>query len=107
MKNIFDTLEDIKVKPELYLGAKNLTYLYHFINGYVFRSMDMNDYNSSKIREFHFWIPKKTGIDVENWLQNLLIKTNHNEEKAVDLFFQYIKIFTEEINFSDSENIND
>lgn len=96
MKNIFETLEDIQIKPELYLGAKNLTYLYHFINGYLWRSMDLNDNESCKIRDFHFWLPKKTGVDVENWLQNLLIKANFDEEKAIVLFFEYIKVFRKE-----------
>jgi hypothetical protein len=102
MKTIFDTLEEIKIKPEMYLGAKKLTYLYHFINGYLCKSMDVNDNESPKIRELHFWLPKKTGINVDNWLQNLLIKANFDEEKAIDLFFHYVKIFIEEINHLNS-----
>jgi len=99
MKNIFEALDVIKIRPELYLGAKNLTYLYHFINGYLFRSVDLDDEVSSKISELHFWLPEKTGVDVENWHKNLIIKSNNNEEKALDLFFQYLEIFKKEIGY--------
>jgi hypothetical protein len=37
-----------------------------------------------------------TGIDHEIWLQNLLIKTNFDEEKAMDLFFVYFEQFMDE-----------
>lgn len=97
MKNIFEALEAIKVKPELYIGSKNLTYLYHFINGYLFHITPEDD-TSDKIRELHFWLPTKTGIDIENWLEKLLVKAQHNEEKALALFFYYIDIFKEEHN---------
>lgn len=93
MKNIFDVLDEIKIRPELYLGANKLTYLYHFINGYLFRSIDLNDNESLKIRELHFWLPQKTDVEIENWLQNLLIKADFNEEKALELFFYYLEIF--------------
>jgi hypothetical protein len=93
MKSIFEDLENIKVRPEMYLGAKNLTFLYHFINGYLLKSIDVNDEESQRIRDLHFWLPKRTGVEIENWLQNLLIKANFDEEKALELFFQYIEIF--------------
>jgi len=97
MKNIFDALNAIKIKPELYIGAKNLTYLYHFINGYNFKSMTTEDMISGNyIRELHFWLPEKTGIEIENWLQNLLLKAELNEEKALLLFFDYLEIFKTE-----------
>jgi hypothetical protein len=98
MKNIFEVLNIIKVKPEMYIGAKNLTFLYHFINGYLFRNIDMDDEESQRIRELHFWLPRKTGVEIENWLQNLLIKADFDEEKALELFFKYIEIFTQENN---------
>lgn len=97
MKNIFELLDDIKIRPELYLGAKKITYLYHFINGYLFKSLELGDEVSSQIRELHFWLPTKTGVDVENWRENLLIKSDNNEEKALDLFFQYLNVFREEM----------
>ncbi|MGV7108098.1 hypothetical protein [Flavobacterium sp. U410] len=96
MKNIFQVLYDLKRKPELYLGALNLTYLYFFINGYLFRISDTSDSCSEKIRELHFWLPNKTGIENENWLQNLLLAANYNEEEALKLFFHYLDIFLKE-----------
>lgn len=99
MKNIFESLEAIKIRPELYLGAKKLTYLYHFINGYLFKSLELEDEVSSKIRELHFWLPEKTGVDSENWCDNLLTKSDNDEEKALDLFFQYLEIFKKEIGY--------
>jgi hypothetical protein len=99
MRNIFESLDVIKIRPELYLGAKKITYLYHFINGYLFKSLELDDEVSSKIRELHFWLPSKTGVDVENWRENLLIKSDNDEEKALDLFFQYLKVFREEMKY--------
>lgn len=99
MNNVFELLENIKIKPELYLGSKKLTYLYHFVNGYLFRSMDIGDEKSLKIKELHFWLPSKTGVDIENWCENLLVKSSNDEEKALDLFFQYLKIFKEEMKY--------
>lgn len=96
MRNIFEALNVIKVRPEMYLGAKNLTFLYYFINGYLFKSIDINDEESQKIRELHFWLPERTGVEIENWLQNLLIKANFDEEKALELFFQYLELFIKE-----------
>jgi hypothetical protein len=49
MRNIFEVLDAIKIKPELYIGSKNLTFLYHFINGYLFQSTFSED--SERIRE--------------------------------------------------------
>lgn len=97
MKNIFEALDVIELKSELFLGEKNISYLYHFINGYLFRSVDLDDELSPKIRRLHFWLPSQTNIDVENWRENLLIKSDNDEEKAFDLFFQYLKVFREEI----------
>jgi hypothetical protein len=99
MKNIFESLDVIKIRPEFYLGEKKITYLYHFINGYLFKSLELGDEISSKIRDLHFWLPAKTGIDIENWRENLLIKSDNNEEKALDLFFQYLKVFKEEMKY--------
>jgi len=97
MKNIFDALNAIKIKPELYIGEKNLTYLYHFINGYNFKGMATEDIISGNyIQDLHFWLPEKTGIKIENWLQNLLLKAGLNEEKALLLFFEYLEIFKTE-----------
>jgi hypothetical protein len=100
MKNIFDALNAIKIKPELYIGAKNLTYLYHFINGYNFKSLTTEDATSKDyIQELHFWLPEKTGVEIEDWLQNLLLKADFDEEKALLLFFDYLEIFKIEKGF--------
>ena len=97
MNNIYDALEAIKVKPELYLGAKNLTYLYHFINGYLFNVDDDKDPMSEKIRGLHFWVPEKTGVEVDNLSENILTKTAGNQEEALYLFFDYLEMFKEEV----------
>jgi hypothetical protein len=95
--NVFVTLNDIRLKPELYLGAKNITFLYHFINGYLFNVDLKKDSISHKFRELHFWLPKETHIEVENWVENLLIKTAGDQEEALNLFFHYLEKFKAEV----------
>jgi len=91
MNNIFSLIDEIKKRPELYIGSKEITHLYHFINGYIYRDFEYNEDLCSKFKKFHFWLPKMTGVDDENWKNNLLIFSDFNEVKALNLFFLYFE----------------
>jgi len=95
--NIYKLIRNIENRPELYLGNRKLTSLYFFINGYLLRCIELDDFHSQKIKDFHGWIRDETGVEIDNWKDNLLADSNNDEEKALMKFFFFINKFYSEI----------
>ena len=93
MKNIFTVLNDLENKPELYLGNQKLSCLYHFMNGYLLKCVNVDDNDSMRFREFHIWIKNKLNSPKNNWCEIILEDSNYNEKKALKKFFDYIVEF--------------
>jgi len=97
-KDVYDFFEKIKERPAMYVGAKSLTRIQMFFYGYCY-ALDLQDieFNQKQFKSysFHNWIAEKLGWSesTSGWLNMILNKVNGDEEKAVDLFYEFLEEF--------------
>lgn len=102
---IYDLFESIKQHYKSYLGSKSLTLLYIFCEGFISaltwtkwtsQGFDLDLFERLQGNAFSRFVEDKLKIDVRNekkWFELILEKTDKNEEKAFDLFFEYLEEF--------------
>ena len=94
IKRIYQLIESdhFRTKPNLYIGDRNITTLYNFLNG-AFFALKIHEVESREsepdFRKFHDWV-----ADHYNWFEstagwkNIILKEcDGDEEKALDVFF--------------------
>ncbi len=83
-------LDDLRQRPALYIGAKTLTGLYHFLGGYQFARIEHNvaDNALSLPGDFHDWVAYRLHFNqpTSGWHSMILSKTSI-ESDAFDQFF--------------------
>lgn len=93
MKTIYKKLNDIKKKPDIYLGRKSLELLDAFINGYCSREFEEDNNCINDFLKFDEFVRNQYKIQEEfNWLRIIQFYTNTDEE-AFDLFFDLLDKF--------------
>ena len=95
---IYEVLESIEKKPEIWLTEKSITSLQNFLNGFLTAKSKDLVYKKGEptFDEFKYWILNKnakiSGIG-NPYSRVLLAECNGNEKKAFDLFFKYLAEF--------------
>jgi hypothetical protein len=60
MKSIYEFIDLIRQRPEMYIGDRKLSTLYHALSGFEF-ALNVNTMNETKpdFKTFHVWIREK------------------------------------------------
>jgi len=100
MLGLFETLENIKVNPGLYLGRPSVSDLFMFLNGYEFARSQLNiELTSTEEQfydEFQPWLQQKLGVtSVTSWAK-LIMLTCHDEKTGFEQFFQLLNEFSQQ-----------
>jgi hypothetical protein len=100
MLGLFETLENIKVNPGLYLGRPSVSDLFMFLNGYEFARSQLNieltPAEEQFYDEFQPWLQRKLGVtSVTSWAK-LIMLTCHDEKTGFEQFFQLLNEFSQQ-----------
>ncbi|MBA3682964.1 MAG: hypothetical protein H0W73_17635 [Bacteroidetes bacterium] len=93
IRNIYDVIEHIKVRPALYIRENKISNLQCYLDGYQ-AALIHNAINHESIFPqfwyFHEWTMQKYNwsSSVAGWTNILLKENNNNEEKALQVFFE-------------------
>lgn len=94
MNYMKDILSQVKVRPGMYLGDRNLVNLHAFMKGYMYRIFQEDDIVPEFYSGFQEYIEKtyhtKTG---QHWTK-ILDFYSDNEKEAFDRFFLHLEEFT-------------
>lgn len=101
VRKIYEILDLIKRRPEIWLTSKSITGLQNFINGYMQLGANDDIYHPGepKIDQFNYWILEKDkGLSGnENPYSRVLLKECTGDElKAFEKFFEYLDEFKAE-----------
>lgn len=97
MTSIYELLEMIRPKPQMYLGQRSLTALKGFIGGYDFAKEEKDILVEEEIppfRQFHDWVARyyKWYESTAGW-KNIILQEVGDEAKACDVFFELLELF--------------
>jgi hypothetical protein len=100
-RKIYEVLDFVKRRPELWLTSKSITGLQNFINGFMRLGAADDIYHPSEptIDEFNYWILQKdAGLSgIQNLYSRVLLREcNGDDLKAFDKFFDYLDEFKKE-----------
>jgi len=95
-EDIVKLLFRLKERPICYLGAKSITRLHLFLDGFCW------GYNYPSITPFFPDFQKKIELKYkwelnDSWF-SILLKVTNDEEKAFDLFYEELQIYLKENN---------
>lgn len=99
---IYEMLELIRDRPEMWLTSKSISALQNFLNGYLMNKGFTNDIyhpGEPSIDNFKYWVLRKEPdvFGVGNpYSRVLLKKSDGNEVMAFDLFFEFLDEFKRE-----------
>lgn len=102
-------LDLIKRTPHFSLTSKSISSLQDFLNGYMLFGCTENIYHPGEpnFDEFKYWILEKgkgtTGIG-NPYSTVLLELCNGDEEKAFDIFFEYLEQFKKDKTLDNATN---
>ncbi len=102
INNLYDLLNEIRKRPNMYLGSKSLTSLRQFVEGYTLRNQiegteDASEKEFAKFDEFvrdYYCCSYMTGSSA-GWCNNILATHYGREEDAFDDFFKLLDLFRE------------
>jgi hypothetical protein len=87
--SVYDIIDVVRRRPEMFLGSRTLSGLHHFINGFrlALHSVDVQiQEGEPPFHSFHQWIEKRLdGGPSAGWLQTLLDATG-DEASAYERF---------------------
>jgi hypothetical protein len=97
MSTLFNLLDQIKVKPGLYLGTASITHLRMFIVGYRFARSEMaitpTETEHDFYKNFQPWLQNRLSIRTVNAWDKIILLTCIDEKAAFDYFFQLLEEF--------------
>ncbi|MCB4438605.1 hypothetical protein LHL20_20510 [Alteromonas sp. McT4-15] len=110
--NIYDLIEKISERTEMYTGRRTLSHIRSFLDGYTLAMHEANIPNTGipEFSDFHNWLAKKFGYEKltigypeillaaslgksaehEDWNINDCSITKTQHDKSVDLFFSLV-----------------
>ncbi|OYE04252.1 hypothetical protein [Nostoc sp. 'Peltigera membranacea cyanobiont' 232] len=97
MKNLYEILEMMRPRPQMFLGQRSLTALSGFIGGYFF-AMEENgiliEEENPPFSQFHDWVARyyKWYESTAGW-KNIILREVGDEAKACDVFFELLELF--------------
>jgi len=94
---VYDTLQKIRPMPELYLGWKNLTFLSHFLSGYMVRLYEAQPDYRCCLDGFSEFVTRKYNYGKDNTgnYARVILENTKNEEAALNTFFELLDEFLE------------
>nr|WP_315257777.1 hypothetical protein [uncultured Flavobacterium sp.] len=97
--NLFDFLDFIREKPELYIGEKSLTALYFNINGFNLSCWVHNVEENIKPewKGFHDFVASKLKYtESTSGYRNMILEKNKFDEiKSLNMFFELLDSYKE------------
>lgn len=97
LQDLVQLTNQIKNKPEIYLGEVSLTKFYHFSNGFseAYHHLDSEKKYFRVYPGFQEWVQNKYNISsTQSWCSILLFYSN-NEKEGLELFFKEFKEFND------------
>jgi hypothetical protein len=97
-QNLYGLIEQIKVRPGLFLDEVGISALYYVICGYT-QACAINHVEESEtppFGQFHEFVRQKTGFpeSTSGWKNMILAVNDKNEAKALAMFFVLFEEFT-------------
>jgi hypothetical protein len=97
-ENLYQLIEQIKVRPAMYLGSNTITALKSFIDGYHFACYMKNveEELSPPWQDFHEFVRARTGFgeSTGGWCHMLLHAYDDDEERGIAAFFEAFEDFS-------------
>ncbi|WP_414519853.1 hypothetical protein [Nostoc sp. PCC 9305] len=97
MKNIYEILEMMRPRPQMFLGQRSLTALSGFIGGYYF-AMEENgiliEEENPPFSQLNNWVARyyQRYGSTAGW-KNIILREVGDEAKACDVFFELLELF--------------
>ena len=97
VKDLYQHLDQIKFRPALYLGGLSISKLESYINGYnaACHFKGIEEQLKPRWELFHEFAKRKTNFyeSTGGWCYMILSHCEGDEEKAIELFFEYFDEF--------------
>lgn len=98
MEPIYEMFSDLRKRPGMYLGKKSITLLYVYFGGYTHNQVKSTPNYHSSFSEFTDFVRKyHDGSLSKGWATLILDGANGDEEKAVDIFYELLDKFLEQM----------
>lgn len=95
MDSVKELIFKMKRRPELYIGARSLSLLQAYINGWIDRSEDTLP-DVHLIGRFQDWIEQKYNVEASQSWANIILFYSVDERDALDNFFRLFEKFLRE-----------
>ncbi len=97
MANLYETLDQIKAAPGMYLGRPSVSDLFMFLAGYEFArskmGQDLDESEELFYENFQPWLQERFGVkSVVSWAK-LIMLSCHDEKAGFDKFFGLLDEF--------------
>jgi hypothetical protein len=97
MTNLYETLQQIKEAPGIYLGRPSVSDLFMFLVGYEFARTEMgkelDEEEELFYDSFQPWLQQRLGVNsVTSWAK-LIMLSCHDEKAGFDKFFLLLDEF--------------
>ena len=95
--NLYDLILQIRERPAMYFGAKSISALDNFINGYTYacyvKNIDENE--NPPWEDFHEFVRRHTGFSesTSGWCRMILSVNNQDEAESLAMFFKLFEAF--------------
>ena len=101
MKNIYEIIDLVRLRPQMYIGENKLSTLTSFLAGVHF-ALGINGVKEfPEFNKFHAWVReekfKLNPLSV-GYCKTILGQTNGDEKKGLEMFFELIDEFKNEKN---------
>jgi hypothetical protein len=95
--NLYEYLDLVRKRIELYVGEKSITGLDCHIYGYInaCRVKEIEETLNPPFHKFHLFVADYYSYQVtpKGWRQIILFENNNNEEKSIEVFWQLFDLF--------------
>ena len=105
LTNFIEVMRQIAYKPEMYLGDRRISSIFHFVQGYLFAVLIVHKKEGeNKVVQnfsmFHEFTANKLNKKLNGfgWLGMMLEHCNGDEEKAFEFFYESFEEFIVEQN---------
>ena len=90
----FETLDEVRRQPALYLGAHSVSHLQAFLQGarHLAWKHGISEDDRERFNAFHEWLASKYGWSpaTAGWAAIVLKESGDDEAKALGLFFELL-----------------
>lgn len=97
--NLYSYIDQIRTRPGMYIGGLSVTLLFQHIAGYdaacLWKGID--EQLDPPWEDFHDFVAARTGFaeSTSGWANMLLSHCDHDEAKALGVFFEMFDFFRE------------